>query len=99
MSDFFTQVANGVFEQGVNYPTFIALNVALFAVLLSLIFLLAFALSSSPALVPHVLVLIFLATGLWGLMIWLIGVTGLAAADTAETEQDTTEQQLSKKQE
>lgn len=98
MSDFITQIANGALEQGVNYPTFVVLNVALFAVLLSLIFLLAFALSSSPALVPHVLVLIFLAIGLWGLMIWLIGVTGIKAADTPQTEPETAEQHSRKQQ-
>lgn len=87
MSDFLSQIATGALEQGVNYPTFIALNAVLFAVLLSLICLLAFALSSSPALVPHVVVLIFLAVGLWGLMIWLVGMTGIAAPKIEDKQQ------------
>lgn len=75
--DFLNDIATGAVSQGTNLATFIALNVVLLLVIFSLIFLLAFSLTANPALVPHVLVLIFLAIGLWGLMIWLIGVVGV----------------------
>jgi hypothetical protein len=79
--DFFNDIAAGALQPGTNLATFIAFNVALLLVIFSLIVLLAFSLTANPALVPHVLVLIFLAIGLWGLMIWMIGVVGVVPAE------------------
>lgn len=79
--DFISDVATGAITPGTNIATFVALNVVLLLVIFSLIVLLAFSLSANPALVPHVLVLIFLAIGLWVLMIWLIGVVGVVTTD------------------
>lgn len=94
MSDFFSQVASGALESGVNYSTFIAINVALFAVILSLILLLAASLTSNPALVPHVCVLIFLAIGLWGLIVYVVNLTGLSdCAQQQQSEADAYAQQ------
>ena len=91
--DFLGDVAAGALQPGTNLATVITLNVLLLLVLLSLIPLLAFAWASQPALVPRVLVLMFLALGLWGLMIWMVGVTGIvptqqqqSPAATAATE-------------
>lgn len=81
--DFINDIAVGAITQGTNLPTFILLNVILLTVLFCLIFLLAFSLTANPALVPHVLVLIFLAVGLWGLMIWLIGVVGVVNSSSS----------------
>lgn len=83
--EFFNDIATGAVSQGTNLATFIALNVVLLLVIFSLILLLAFSLTANPALVPHVLVLIFLAIGLWGLMIWLIGVVGVVKSTAAAT--------------
>lgn len=81
-----SDIAAGAVSSGVNLPTFVALNAALLAVILCLILLLAFSLSSPghAFLVPHVAVLIFLAIGLWGLMIWLIGVVGLTDVSSSD---------------
>lgn len=79
--NFITDVATGAISPGTNLATFIALNVVLLLVIFSLILLLAFSLTANPALVPHVLILIFLAIGLWGLMIWLIGVVGVVKTE------------------
>jgi len=49
------------------------LQMVLLLVITSLIPLVAYSLTSNVALLPHVLVLVFLAVALWGLMIWLIG--------------------------
>lgn len=84
MTEFFSQIASGALESGVNFPTFVAINVALFAVILSLILLLAASLTSNPALVPHVCALIFLAIGLWGLIIYVVNLTGLADGNQQE---------------
>jgi hypothetical protein len=87
--DFLNDIATGAVSEGTNLATFIALNVVLLLVIFSLILLLAFSFTANPALVPHVLVLIFLAIGLWGLMIWLIGVVGVvkpAAEEPAEAD-------------
>lgn len=104
MSDFFSQIATGAVESGVNYPTFIAVNVVLFAVILSLILFLAAA-ASSPAhnwLVVHIIVLIFLAICLWGALIYVLGLTGIVEGDQqqqqgeqeeAEEEQEPAQQQ------
>jgi predicted MFS family arabinose efflux permease len=81
--DFINDIAVGAVTQGTNLPTFILLNCCLLAVVFCLIFLLAFSLTANPALVPHVLVLIFLAIGLWGLMIWLIGVVGVVDSSSS----------------
>jgi hypothetical protein len=75
--DFWGELASGAVSPGVNTATFLAVNVVLLAALLSLIVLLAASLASNSALVPHVLVLIFLAVGLWGGMVWLFGVVGV----------------------
>lgn len=100
--DFFNDIAAGALQPGTNLATFIAFNVALLLVIFSLIVLLAFSLTANPALVPHVLVLIFLAIGLWGLMIWMIGVVGVVpteqqTAAAAEAEPSSTDKD-SKKQ-
>jgi hypothetical protein len=111
MSDFFTQIATGAVESGVNYPTFIAINVVLFAVILSLILFLAAA-ASSPAhhwLVVHVIVLIFLAIGLWGALIYVLGLTGIVEGgqqlqqgeqqtEAEEAEQEQKQQQQPRRQ-
>lgn len=95
MSDFFSQIATGAVESGVNYPTFIAINVVLFAVILSLILFLAAA-ASSPAhnwLVVHIIVLILLAIGLWGALIYVLGLTGIVDGDQQQQEQQSQEEQ------
>jgi type VI protein secretion system component VasK len=109
MSDFFGQIATGAVESGVNYPTFIAINVVLFAVILSLILFLAAA-ASSPAhnwLVVHIIVLIFLAIGLWGALIYVLGLTGIVEdgqqqqqdeKQEAEEEQEPAQQQQQQQQ-
>jgi hypothetical protein len=86
--NFIADVATGALSPGTNIATFIALNVVLLLVIFSLIVLLAFSLTANPALVPHVLVLIFLAIGLWALMIWLIGVVGVVTTDQQQGEQE-----------
>jgi type VI protein secretion system component VasK len=88
MSDFFSQIATGAVESGVNYPTFIAINFVLFGVILSLILFLAAA-ASSPAhnwLVVHIIVLIFLAICLWGALIYVLGLTGIVEGDQQQQE-------------
>jgi type VI protein secretion system component VasK len=109
MSDFFSQIATGAVESGVNYPTFIAINVVLFGVILSLILFLAAA-ASSPAhnwLVVHIIVLTCLAIGLWGALIYVLGLTGIVEGDQqqqegkqeeAEEEEQPTEQQQQQQQ-
>lgn len=79
--DFLNDIAVGALNPGTNLATFVALNVVLLLVIISLIPLLAYSLTSNVALLPHVLVLIFLAVGLWGLMIWLIGVVGVVKTE------------------
>uniref|UniRef100_A0A383W8Q5 Uncharacterized protein n=1 Tax=Tetradesmus obliquus TaxID=3088 RepID=A0A383W8Q5_TETOB len=89
MSDFFSQIATGAVESGVNYPTFISINVVLFAVILSLILFLAAA-ASSPAhnwLVVHIIVLILLAIGLWGALIYVLGITGIVEGDQQQQQE------------
>jgi len=81
LMDFLGDIAVGAVSPGTNIATFIALNVVLLLVIISLIPLLAYSLTSNVALLPHVLVLIFLAVGLWGLMIWLIGVVGVVKTE------------------
>lgn len=93
MSSFWQDVATGAVSTGVNGATFLALNAVLLAAIFSLILLLAFSLTANPALVPHVLVLIFLAVGLWGLMIWLIGVVGVQEAEQQPQPQHEQQQQ------
>ena len=102
--DFLEDIAVGAVTPGTNTATFLALNVVLLLVIFSLILLLAFSLTANPALVPHVLVLIFLAIGLWGLMIWLIGVVGTVkpadqqAPAGTEAAQATSSREADKKQ-
>lgn len=105
--DFFNDIAVGALTPGTNLSTVLALNGVLLLVLLSLIFLLALALTSQPALVPHVLVLIALSIGLWAGMIWLIGMTGVVSSQTdaattstaaGEDNSDNQQQQQQKKQ-
>jgi hypothetical protein len=77
---FLEAVAVGALSSGVNLPTFLALNAALFCVVLALVALLALSSRARPELVPHVFVLLLLATGLWGLLIWLVTTVGLEDA-------------------
>jgi hypothetical protein len=87
MMDFINDVAAGALTVGVNFSTFVAVQFVLLLAIFSLIILLALSFTAYPFLVPHVVVLIFLAVGLWGLMIWLVGMTGLQeqAADNSST--------------
>lgn len=89
--DFFNDIATGAVSEGTNLSTFVALQVVLLLVIFSLILLLAFSFTANPALVPHVLVLIFLTIGLWGLMIWLIGVVGVVKPAAAAAEEQAPE--------
>jgi len=77
---FLEAVAVGALAGGVNAPTFLALNAALFCVVLALVALLALSSRARPELVPHVFVLLLLAAGLWGLVIWLVTTVGLEDA-------------------
>jgi hypothetical protein len=54
-----------------------------YAVLLGL---LALSVHGNPELVPHVLVMIFLATGLWASINWFIVNVGLVAPDKQQQE-------------
>lgn len=105
--DFINDIAVGALTPGTNLSTVLALHGVLLLVLLSLIFLLALAATSQPALVPHVLVLLFLSLGLWAAMIWLIGMTGVVPSTSAQTDaaatsttadEDSDQQQQDKKQ-
>jgi heme/copper-type cytochrome/quinol oxidase subunit 2 len=94
MADWLAQIAEGAVSNGVNFATFVALNVALLLVIICLIFLLGLTLASEAhaALTPHVVVFILLAIGLWALMIWLIGVVGITETVQAEETQPVDEQ-------
>lgn len=78
---FLEAVAVGALSAGVNLPTFLALNAALFGVVLTLCATLALAHGGGrPELVPHLLALLALAAGLWALLVWLVTTVGLADA-------------------
>ncbi len=85
--DWLSQFLLGTLSQGVNHPTFVILNVALFLAVLSLIALLAISVQTSPELLPHVAVLIVLACSLWGLIIWFVGTVGLTDAQKQQEQQ------------
>ena len=70
----------GALSAGVNLPTFAAVNAALFALVVALVALLALSHRSRPELVPHLLALVALTTGLWSLLVWLVTTVGLADA-------------------
>jgi hypothetical protein len=77
---FWDDIAEGIFEKGVNKSTFVALNAALGAVVLALLLLLASAIASQPSLVPHVIVLLLLACGLWASIAWFCTTVGFSDA-------------------
>jgi type VI protein secretion system component VasK len=78
---FLEAVAVGALSAGVNPPTFLALNAALLAVVLTLCATLALAHGGGRReLVPHLLALLVLATGLWALLVWLVTTVGFADA-------------------
>jgi hypothetical protein len=77
---FLEAVAVGALSAGVNLPTFLALNAALGGVVLTLVATLALAHRTRPELVPHLLALLVLATGLWALLVWLVTTVGFADA-------------------
>lgn len=77
---FLEAVAVGALSAGVNAATFLALNAALFGVVLTLVATLALAHASRPELVPHLFALLGLATGLWALLVWLVTTVGFADA-------------------
>jgi uncharacterized membrane protein len=83
MSAFFSAVAEGALQSGVNGSTYAALNGVLLLVVLSLVPLLAVALAGAPALVPHVLALLAIALALWGCVIYVVGV--LATEEKPQT--------------
>lgn len=105
---FLEAVAVGALAAGVNLPTFLALNAALFAVVLTLCATLALAHGGGrPELVPHLLALLALAAGLWALLVWLVTTVGLADArkqkrgllSPAEEEGEVNEQQVGAEEE
>jgi hypothetical protein len=72
-----TDILFGAITSGVNLPTHIAVNVILGLAFSSLLALLAASVATKPWLVPHVLVLLVLAAGLWISINWFISQTGL----------------------
>jgi hypothetical protein len=72
-------IATGALTNGVNWATFLALNVLLGLATLSLGALLLVSIRAAPALVPHAAFLLLLALGLWALVVWFVSaVVGLA---------------------
>lgn len=73
---FFDDIADGIFQKGVNRSTFIALNGAFGAFVLALFLLGVAASASHPALVPHVAVMVLLTLGLWASIAWFCTTIG-----------------------
>lgn len=69
---FVTDILVGAITKGVNAPTWVVLNVICGLAFTSLLFLLGTSYFYSPALVPHVWVLLILAIGLWVSINWYI---------------------------
>mmetsp|Transcript_11161 Transcript_11161/g.24048 ORF Transcript_11161/g.24048 Transcript_11161/m.24048 type:complete len:113 (+) Transcript_11161:15-353(+) len=86
MASWLDSILVGALGSGVNNPTLILLNVVIALAYASLILLLLASIYSNPALVPHVLVLIVLATGLWISINWFIANVGLVDAETQKEE-------------
>jgi hypothetical protein len=83
---FFEALAVGALSAGVNLPTFLAVNAALFFLVATLVALLALSHRSRPELVPHLLALVALTTGLWSLLVWLVTTVGFADARKQRSE-------------
>lgn len=67
-----SDVLYGAITKGVNLPTYVLLNVVIGLAFGSLLLLLVTSIFYNPALVPHVIVLLVLATGLWISINWFI---------------------------
>jgi hypothetical protein len=81
MASWAEDLVYGAITNGVNHPTFAALNVVLLLAVLSLAFLLFTSIQTNPALVPHAAFLLFLAIGLWAAIIWFISNIGLTDSE------------------
>lgn len=79
-------IAYGAISSGVNLPTHVAVNVILGLAFLSLLTLLAASVATQPWLVPHVIVLLLLAAGLWASINWFIAQTGIVDASQQRKE-------------
>lgn len=79
-------VVVGSLGHGVNNATFVFLNVIMGLALCALMMMLVASFWSYPAMVPHVMVLLALATGLWISINWLLGNLGLVDAEEQERE-------------
>lgn len=66
------EVLTGAITHGVNASTFLLINALLLLAVVSLAALVLVSWSSAPALVPHAAFLLFLALGLWALIIWFV---------------------------
>jgi hypothetical protein len=80
-------VVLGAISHGVNLPTAVVLNIVLALAVGSLLILLLVSFYSHPALVPHVIVLLVLAVGLWVSINWFISNVGLVAGTSLTDEQ------------
>lgn len=81
MPSLLDDIGSGVFAAGVNHSTYAVLNIACLLVVLALLLLLGASIASNPSLVPHVAVLLVLACGLWGSILWFISNVGLVSVE------------------
>ncbi len=98
MASWVEDLAYGAITNGVNHPTFAALNVVLLLAVLSLTFLLFTSIQTNPALVPHAAFLLFLAIGLWAAIIWFISNIGLTDSEQQRKQLFGEEQQTKEEQ-
>ncbi len=84
MGNALVDVLLGAFATGVNLPTLVLLNVVLATGYAVLVALLVLSLYARHDLVPHVLVMLLLATALWLSINWFISNVGLVDAQTQQ---------------
>lgn len=82
----YEDVVLGALGSGVNHPTLVFLNVVMALAVASLLLLLAVSTVSHPPLLPHVVVLLLLAIGLWASINWFISNVGLVDAQVQQKE-------------
>lgn len=82
----YEDIVLGALGSGVNHPTLVFLNVVMALAVASLLLLLAVSTVSHPPLLPHVVVLLLLAIGLWASINWFISNVGLVDAQVQQQE-------------